>query len=216
MLVVSLPVLKFSKVQPLIIRMTLESLPTLVFAIVMLCWFAFGGIFVFRKKPPNAPDLKRDRSSIIGFALQALSCGIVWGARREAFTPIISASGPLAVTASIFAVFMAVGSVLIIMAAVKTLGKEWSLTARLVEGHKLATSGPYAYVRHPIYTGMLGMLLATGLAVGHWKAILAALVVFFVGTIIRMRSEESLLSGAFGPEFDDYSRRVPAIIPGLY
>ena len=102
------------------------------------------------------------------------------------------------------------------MSAVKTLGKEWSITARLVEGHKLATSGPYAYVRHPIYTGMLGMLLATGLAISRWTALLVALVVFFVGTMIRIRSEEKLLREAFGKEFDDYARSVRTIIPGLY
>lgn len=197
--------------------MTLEFFPTLVLTVVMLCWFAFGAIFVLRKKPPSAPDLKRDRSSIIGFALQALSYGMVLGAPREPFTTlIISGSEPLAVIASIVAVLMAVSSVSLIMAAIKTLGREWSVTARLVEGHRLATSGPYAYVRHPIYTGMLGMLLATGIAVSDWKVIIAALVVFFIGTIIRVRSEEKLLSGAFGPEFDVYSQRVRAIIPGLY
>jgi len=196
--------------------MTPEFFPTLVFAVVMLCWFAFGGIFVFRTKPPTAPDLKKDRSSIIGFALQALAYGIVWSVWREAFTPIIDSSEALGVTAGVVAVFMAVGSVGLIMTAVKTLGREWSLTARLVEGHQLATNGPYAYVRHPIYTGMLGMLLATGLAVSHWIGIVAALFVFFIGTIIRVRSEERLLSGAFGPQFDEYSQRVPAIVPGLY
>lgn len=196
--------------------MTLEFLPTLVLAVVMLCWFAFGAIFVLRKQPPSAPDVKRDRSSIIGFALQALSYGMVLGARLEPFTLIISGSEPLAIIASIVAVLMAVSSVSLIMAAVKTLGREWSVTARLVEGHRLATGGPYAYVRHPIYTGMLGMLLATGIAVSDWIVIIVALVVFFIGTIIRVRSEEKLLSGAFGPEFDVYSQTVRAIIPGLY
>jgi protein-S-isoprenylcysteine O-methyltransferase Ste14 len=100
--------------------------------------------------------------------------------------------------------------------AVKTLGKEWSLTARLVEGHQLATSGPYALVRHPIYSGMLGMLLATGLAISHWLALLAALIIFFVGTTIRVRSEEKLLREAFGEKFESYARRVRAIVPGLY
>jgi protein-S-isoprenylcysteine O-methyltransferase Ste14 len=120
------------------------------------------------------------------------------------------------VATSVLAMCAALGSVWLITAAVKTLGKEWSLTARLVEGHKLATTGPYAYVRHPIYTGMLGMLVATGLAISHWTALLAALVIFFVGTIIRVRSEERLLREAFGEQFDDYARRVPAIVPGLY
>jgi protein-S-isoprenylcysteine O-methyltransferase Ste14 len=99
---------------------------------------------------------------------------------------------------------------------VKTLGKEWSLTARLVEGHKLATSGPYAYVRHPIYAGMLGMLVATGLAISHWISLLAGLLIFFIGTIIRVRSEDRLLREAFGEQFENYAQRVSAIVPGLY
>ena len=131
------------------------------------------------------------------------------------FTPIVS-SNPLALAASILAICAAVGSIWLVIAAVNTLGKEWSLTARLVEGHKLATSGAYAYVRHPIYTGMLGMLIATGLAVSHWLALLVALAVFFVGTRIRVLREEKLLREAFGADFEEYERRVRAIIPGLY
>lgn len=197
-------------------KITFEFLPTLVFTIVMICWFAFGGIFIFRRKPEAPPDRKRDRGSIIGVALQGLSYGIVWGVRREAFTPIISSSTAIGIAAGVVAVLAAIGSVMLIMSAVKTLGKEWSVTARLIEGHKLATSGPYAYVRHPIYSGMLGMLLATGLAISHWLAVLAALLVFITGTLIRVRSEEKLLREAFGQEFDNYSKRVPAIVPGLF
>lgn len=198
---------------------TFEFLPTLVFVIVMTSWFVFAGIFIFRKKPPSPPDQKRERGSLIGVAVQGMSFGIVWGVHREAFTPIVSGSEwskPVGVAAGLGAVLAAIGSVWLITAAVKTLGKEWSLTARLVEGHKLATSGPYAYVRHPIYTGMLGMLVATGLAFSHWITLLAAIPIFFVGTIIRARSEEKLLREAFGAQFEDYARRVPAIVPGLY
>jgi protein-S-isoprenylcysteine O-methyltransferase Ste14 len=118
--------------------------------------------------------------------------------------------------AAVLAVVAAIASLWLVTSAVKTLGKEWSITARLVEGHKLATTGPYAYVRHPIYTGMLGMLIATGLAISHWLALLAALLVFFIGTIIRVRSEDRLLHEAFGEQFENYARRVPAIVPGIY
>lgn len=197
-------------------RITFAFLPTLVFVMVMLCWFAFAGVFLLRKKPPSPPDQKRERGSLIGVALQGMSYGIVWGVHREAFTPIVSGSEPVAIAASVLAILAAVGSVWLITNAVRTLGKEWSITARLVEGHKLATTGPYAYVRHPIYTGMLGMLVATGLAYSRWAALLAALTIFFVGTIIRVRSEEKLLREAFGEQFDNYARRVPAIVPGLY
>jgi protein-S-isoprenylcysteine O-methyltransferase Ste14 len=199
--------------------MTFEFLPTLTFVVVMICWFVFAGIFLLRKKPPSPPDSKREPTSIIGLALQGASYGLIWGVRRAPFTPIIAGNqtlGVAAIAAGVLAIGVGVFSVWLTTTAVKTLGKEWSLTARLVEGHKLATSGPYAYVRHPIYSGMLGMLVATGLAISHWAALLAGLVVFFVGTIIRVRSEEKLLREAFGAEFENYAQRVPAIVPGLY
>jgi protein-S-isoprenylcysteine O-methyltransferase Ste14 len=202
-----------------LLMMTLAFLPTLAFVLVMICWFVFAGVFLLRKKPPSPPDTKRERSSIIGLALQGVSYGLIWGVRREPFTPITTGNSTrnvLAMAASVCAIGVAIGSVWLATTAVKTLGKEWSLTARLVEGHKLATSGPYAYVRHPIYSGMLGMLVATGLAISHWAALLAGLVVFFVGTIIRVRSEEKLLREAFGDEFENYAQRVPAIVPGVY
>jgi len=195
---------------------TLRFLPTLVFGIVMVCWFVFGGVFLFRRRPPSPPDQTRDPSSHVGLVLQLLSYAVVGGWRREALTPIVSYSETLAGAASLLALVAAVGSVFILTAAIKTLGREWSITARLVEGHKLATTGPYAFVRHPIYTGMLGMLLATGLAVSNWLAIVAGLIVFAVGTIIRIRREERLLRAAFGQTFEAYARRVPALIPGLY
>jgi protein-S-isoprenylcysteine O-methyltransferase Ste14 len=187
----------------------------LVFVIVMICWLVFAGTFLLRKKPPTSPDEKRAPRSLIGVAFQGISYGIIWGVRREAFTPILPNTS-VAIVTGVLASCAAIASVWLVTAALKTLGKEWSLTARLVEGHKLATTGPYALVRHPIYTGMLGMLLATGLAVSHWAALLVALVVFFVGTTIRVRSEEKLLREAFGEQFEKYALRVPAILPGLY
>src|SRR6266550_417189 len=110
---------------------TLSSLPTLVFVIVMICWFAFAGVFFFRRKPPSPPDKQRDGSSITGVVLQGLGFAIVWGLHRQAFTPFVSGNQTIVVAAALIAVLAAVGSVLLVMSAVKTLGKEWSITARL-------------------------------------------------------------------------------------
>ncbi len=85
-----------------------------------------------------------------------------------------------------------------------------------MEGHKLITEGPYRHVRNPIYTAMLGMLIATGLAMRHWTALIVAVVPFAVGLVIRVRSEEKLLRAAFGKEFEDYAERVPAVLPGIF
>jgi len=60
---------------------------------------------------------------------------------------------------------------------------------------------------------MLGMLLATGLAKSHWIAVAVAIAIYAAGTVIRIRSEEKLLREAFGKRFEDYARRVPAVVP---
>lgn len=184
--------------------------------VVIICWFLFAGILVIRKLPKAVPEQKRDGKSIIGLILQGLSYAIVGIFHRTALTPINSGSRAVAVSLSLAAIILAVASIWIVKAALKVLGKEWSVTARVVEGHKLAKEGPYRLVRHPIYTGMLGMLLATGLVFSHWLALIGAIAIYFVGTVIRIKSEERLLREALGPEFDSYARSAPALLPGLY
>jgi protein-S-isoprenylcysteine O-methyltransferase Ste14 len=94
------------------------------------------------------------------------------------------------------------------------LGTMWSSAPVAKEGHVLHTEGPYAVTRHPIYTGILGMLLATTLALdfGAWLYVFVLVVVFFE---LRIRSEEQLLTETFPAAYKDYRRRVPRLIPGL-
>jgi protein-S-isoprenylcysteine O-methyltransferase Ste14 len=125
-------------------------------------------------------------------------------------------AGAFGIVFSIFTVGLAVASVWFVAGAVRTLGRQWTYAARLIEGHKLVTEGPYSVVRNPIYTGMFGMLIATGLAMEHWIALLIAIPLFIAGLVIRVRTEEKLLRSAFGGEFEEYAKRVPAVIPGIY
>jgi len=195
-----------------------EFWPTLAFGVVMLSWLAFVVAFALflRKKAPSAPDSKREPTSIVGIALQGVSYAVVWTFRRPPFTPIVSSSKIVEVAFAVLTMALAIGSVWFVSAAVQTLGKQWSITARVLEGHKLVTEGPYSVVRNPIYTGMFGMLLATGLAISHWLGLLIAIAVFAIGTAIRVHSEEKLLRGAFGEEFETYARKVPAVVPFLF
>ena len=192
----------------------LELWPTLAFVVMALSWLAFVITFFFHKKPPSPPDQKRDPSSIIGIVFQGLGYAIVWTIRRSWFTPMFP-NKSLEIGLAVLTMILAVFSVWFCSAAIRTLGTQWSLAARVVEGHKLVTEGPYGIVRNPIYTGMFGMLLATGLAVSLWIGLAIAIVVFALGTFIRVRSEEKLLREMFGQEFDEYAHDVPAVIPYL-
>jgi protein-S-isoprenylcysteine O-methyltransferase Ste14 len=194
----------------------LEFWPTLTFVVVMWSWFAFVILFLVRHKPPSAPESKRERASILGIVLQGGGYAFVWSIRRAWFSPIVSVSNSVEIALAILTMALGIASVWFITVAIRTLGKQWSLGARLIEGHQLITAGPYRLVRNPIYTGMFGLLLATGLAVSHWVGLLIAIVVYGIGTVVRVRSEEKLLRGAFGAEFDSYARRVPAVIPFLF
>ena len=97
--------------------------------------------------------------------------------------------------------------------AIRELGKQWSLQARLIEDHKLITNGVYQIVRHPIYAAMLGMLIVTAFVLSHWLVTIIALAIFLIGTKIRTVSEEKLLRQAFPAEYEDYTRKVPAFVP---
>ena len=185
---------------------------------LIVCWWWFGLTFWLRKHPPRAREAKRDLTSYLGLALQAAGYFIVWyfPLRRQRISPVVS--GPEWLAWFMAAVTVAIGgfSAWLVNAAARRLGKQWALAARLVEDHTLIEDGPYRFVRNPIYTGMFGMLLATGLAVTGWPPLLAATILFAVGTYIRIRIEERLLRGAFGSRFEEYARRVPALIPGIY
>lgn len=183
---------------------------------VMLCWFIFVGVFAFRKRPPKAVEAKRDKTASLGIFLQMCGFTCVWvrPPHRVFLPPLFSGAAEIAY--GVVTVTIAALSVWFVAAAVRHLGKQWAVAARLVEDHKLIMTGPYAYVRNPIYTGMLGMLIATGLAMEHFVLLAVGIVLFMIGLVIRVRTEEKLLRAAFGTEFEDYAKRVPAVIPGVY
>lgn len=185
---------------------------------VIVCWWWFGLTFWLRKRPPRSREAKRDLRSYLGLVLQAAGYFVVWyfPLRRQQISPIVSGPEWLAWTMAALSVGISVGSAWLVNAAARRLGKQWSLGARLVEDHTLIQDGPYRFVRNPIYTGMFGMLVATGLAVTGWIPLLSATALFAIGTYLRIRIEERLLREAFGSRFEEYARKVPALIPGIY
>jgi len=185
---------------------------------LVVCWWLFALTFWLRKRPPRSREAKRDLKSYFGLLLQATGYFVVWVGplRRGRFSPADLRPQWLAWAMAVVTVAIAAASVGLVNWAARRLGKQWSLGARLVEDHVLIEDGPYRFVRNPIYTGMFGLLIATGLATAHWPALLIAVLLFAIGTWIRVRIEERLLREAFGARFDDYALRVPALIPWIY
>ncbi|WP_323120131.1 methyltransferase family protein [Burkholderia alba] len=95
------------------------------------------------------------------------------------------------------------------------LGTNWSVSVTLKDGHELVRSGPYALVRHPIYTGCLAALAGAALIGGEWRGALGVVLVF-ASLAYKVRVEESWLTGHFGAAYTQYRRDVAALIPGFY
>jgi protein-S-isoprenylcysteine O-methyltransferase Ste14 len=95
-----------------------------------------------------------------------------------------------------------------------SLGVMWSANVVARTGHELRVQGPYAIVRHPIYTGILGMLIGSALldGLGRWTL---ALVAGTLLVLVKARAEERLLTEEFPVEYAQYRRRVPALVPLL-
>ncbi len=95
------------------------------------------------------------------------------------------------------------------------LGKNWSSNISYKKGHKLIKHGPYSIVRHPIYTGMIVMLIGTAINVGQVFAFVL-LAVYFVGFNARCRLEEELMLKHFAKDYKIYKKRVKAIVPFVF
>jgi protein-S-isoprenylcysteine O-methyltransferase Ste14 len=95
------------------------------------------------------------------------------------------------------------------------LGRFWSSAVTLKAEHSLIRSGPYAFTRHPIYTGLLLASFATALALGGVVR-LAGVGLILIGLILKLREEERFLERAFGVAYKEYRRKVAALVPGVW
>ncbi|MGD1064846.1 MAG: isoprenylcysteine carboxylmethyltransferase family protein [Terracidiphilus sp.] len=172
------------------------------FAVFSLVFFKQGLISRRQKKAVRAP------ASLWGVLLQTIGFAFAWAyLRPDGFSKSASEL--------VVSMILAPLSVALAWAAVRHLGKQWRYEAALSADHELIRTGPYRWIRHPIYASMLGMTLATLAAWTWWPMGIASLVFFLAGTEVRVRAEERLLAERFGAEFADYRKNTRAFIPFL-
>lgn len=177
----------------------------LVFAISLIRVRAIG-------KRGDETGATKAASSWLGIAIQGL------GFLAVGIGPLVirlATFAPVQVAQAQAVMALAVLALGLFLAATRAMGRNWSLTARTREDHELVTAGPFAAIRHPIYTGMFAFMLAMALAFGHWRGLVLGVPLFWIGTMIRVLREERLLRAQFGPAYDAYAARVKRFVPGL-
>ena len=164
----------------------------------------FAGLLRMRFGSGGAPG-KSSGLSRLGIGVQMLAfCTVGLGRIDPSLPPASPAS---LIGAAAVAALMA-ASVGLFVAATRAMGANWSVVARMREGHELVTGGVFARLRHPIYAGMAAFLAALAVAFGHEANLILGAPLFALGTWIRVREEERLLRAEFGGAYDDYAARV--------
>lgn len=100
--------------------------------------------------------------------------------------------------------------------AILNLGKSFSANVAIREAQKIQTTGPYHFVRHPSYLGLLLIFLAIGVHSRVWLCLALAVLPPAAALLYRIHIEEAALTEAFGEEFIAYSRNTKCLIPWVY
>jgi len=200
-----------------------------IYAAHILFWltFAAANVYARRRYPLVVADPASSRAAGAprdGDPLRAKNASLLVWVHAFAFAVLFYGVGravwnrsvpfhPPAWRVAAGATIIAAGAVLAFWARVSFAS--WRIRAQLDAGHRLATGGPFAMIRNPIYQAM--NLLALGTAVwvndaGAWTGVL----LMAIGGGLRARAEEPLLEQAFGDEYQAYRRRTWRFVPGIY
>ena len=155
----------------------------------------------------TAPASVVNRRSRWGMLFQFLAFTLLWQGKFW--------TRPLRFWQALISVLLFVLAISLSWTSARALVGQLRADAALGADHRLVRSGPYSLVRNPIYLSMLLLLSAIGIAITSWQLFLPALIIFVIGTEIRVRTEEQLLASRFGTSFQDYKNKVPAYIPFL-
>nr|WP_315382785.1 isoprenylcysteine carboxylmethyltransferase family protein [uncultured Sphingomonas sp.] len=130
--------------------------------------------------------------------------------------PTLQAASAASVGQAVVVAVLVGACIGLFLSAATAMGSNWSFAARTRQDHDLVTWGPFATIRHPIYTGLFAMLLAMATAFGHWRGLILGLPLFAWGTWIRVVEEEALLHARFGRQYEAYAARVKRFLPRLF
>jgi protein-S-isoprenylcysteine O-methyltransferase Ste14 len=188
------------------------GLPAIAALALGLLLFAATLVVLRWRRREDAGGTRAGRS-MLGIAVQGGAFVIVaLGGARVTLDPL----GTRALLAAAITASLMAGAWTLFVWATTTMGRNWSLVARTRADHRLVTDGPFAWVRHPIYTALALVVIAMAVAMGHVARLPVALAVYALGTWLRVRIEERLLHTAFADDYDRYAARVKRFLPGLF
>lgn len=195
---------------------TMETLFRIILPVLLLAFAAHRGYYVRRHGEEKNTVKKREEglaSKIAGILGITGFIAILIYAIQPAW--LSWASLPLPLWMRWAGVGIALAGFALLQWAQNTLGKNWSDTPRMIKEQSLITSGPYHFVRHPIYTAFLLILGSTLLISANWLIGFAWIGMTVLEVASRIGFEEKLMLEYFGDQYHEYMKRTGKLLPKI-
>jgi protein-S-isoprenylcysteine O-methyltransferase Ste14 len=175
-------------------------------------WVAYNVIITIGlRKRPDAKSAESTKSRAVHE--QLLTAGLLL-----LFAPIPGLTGqflPDTLTTAAVGLSIQLAAMLFYFWSRSYLGRLWSGRITIMQGHHLVETGPYRLLRHPLYTGVIGMFVGTAIVSGQYHA-LAGVAMCIIAYARKIPMEETALRAEFGEAFDVYRQKRWAFIPWVY
>jgi protein-S-isoprenylcysteine O-methyltransferase Ste14 len=179
--------------------------------LTLACWAAFELVLRVREVAQGRGGRARDRATRVLIALTlGGSIGLAIAAHSDAPSLGFGLGGRV-----LGVVVMWVGLVVRVW-AVATLGRSFRTTVEVDPGQPVVSNGPYRWVRHPSYTGLLLIAAGFGLALGNWLSMVVCLVLPLPAILWRIHVEEAELTRVLGDAYRSYRARTTRLVPRLW
>jgi protein-S-isoprenylcysteine O-methyltransferase Ste14 len=187
--------------------------PWLVAAIWLAWWIITAGAGYARPQPGDRIDHRATRVSVL--ADLTLVVSMVGAVAAAIAVPSAALPADPWLTVALGSALVLVGVALRQWAA-RTLGRYFTRSVLIREGHGVITSGPYRAVRHPGYAGVLVAQVGLALTLGNWLSLGLMVIGFLLAHIPRITAEEAVLEESLGEQYRDYERTRKRLIPGVW
>ena len=195
--------------------MEVSSVGEIVWVLGIVGWYVIRYPFERRAKRVRVVTNRRSPSEIVGLVSALFGLAILPGFYVATGIPE-AADYPARWWAVALGAIIFASALWVFRRAHKELGRNWSITLEIRERHALVCAGPYAVIRHPMYTSFMLMGLGQAFLLSNWVAGLAGLIGFAVLFFLRVDKEERMMLENFGPQYRAYMERTKRIIPYLY
>ena len=184
---------------------------TILDSIILGCWMIFAAWWLVSALRVKTPAERQSRWSALAHRIPV---GLGWFllAYQGLPPPMNLVLMPRTDWVRIIGVVVCVLGLYVTLWARRTLAGNWSSDVTFKQSHELVKTGPYRFVRHPIYTGLLVMCLGSAIEIGRLHCFLS-LVVVGIGFWIKLKQEESIMLRHFPNEYPVYQKQVKALVP---